>query len=600
LGTPDRAAARDFAPLEFLRFMIFFSPAGNRSRFASTRLNPMASCGSAVEVDGGLPDFAAVLTKSGNDYNGQAGTFDSRGLQSAVFALVCVSLSLSLLAFVISTWHWRLVNDAAQIDYACFLMDHGMAPYKDLLEINMPGIYMINWTVMHVLGTGSMAWRIFDLSLLAVAGLAMTWIAQPYGKLSAFFAAVLFALFHGRDGAAQAGQRDLIIAVLLLLAYAFLFHAVRRAVCWPMFVCGVCLGAAASIKPPALPFAFLVLAAAAIPLRTERRRVVRALALGLLGILASAAAVLAFLVAHGSLGAFVRLMRDVLPYYATLGRMSLLDLLPRVMSPTLRTLFALALLIAFLRRNWTWESLMLLAGVAFGIASYLAQGKGFPYHRYPMLAFVFLWAAIQFGGTLRDRSLLNRDRRLPNMIRSAALSGLVLGAIFAPLYARLAAHSNWDEDFNTALAADLHRLGDTGLSGHVQCLTTPGDCDTVLYRLGLVQSSGLIYDYLVFGPESLPAIEKARQTTWQALLENSPRVLIVGCGLYGETLDGYEKLKKWPQFASYLAANYTLYDERRFSAAESGHRGYRIYLRNDAASQTAADRQEREIARWDN
>ena len=49
----------------------------------------------------------------------------------------------------------------------------------------------------------------------------------------------------------------------------------------------------------------------------------------------------------------------------------------------------IALVIAVMKRDWwNWEGVALALGVAFGLFSYFAQGKGFPYHRYPMLAFL--------------------------------------------------------------------------------------------------------------------------------------------------------------------------------------------------------------------
>jgi hypothetical protein len=48
--------------------------------------------------------------------------------------LLCAISIVSVAVFALCTLHWRLVNDAAQIDYACYLMDHGMAPYKDLVD----------------------------------------------------------------------------------------------------------------------------------------------------------------------------------------------------------------------------------------------------------------------------------------------------------------------------------------------------------------------------------------------------------------------------------------------------------------------------------
>ena len=121
-----------------------------------------------------------------------------------IYFLGCAGL------FVLGTAHWKQVNDPAQLSYLCFLMDHGMAPYRDLLEINMPGIYLANWSVMHVLGEGSLAWRIFDFSLMGAAAWAMIVIARPYDWLAGVLGATLFALYHGRDGAGQAGQRDFI------------------------------------------------------------------------------------------------------------------------------------------------------------------------------------------------------------------------------------------------------------------------------------------------------------------------------------------------------------------------------------------------------
>jgi hypothetical protein len=488
----------------------------------------------------------------------------------ALRVVICTVLIASLAVFVTRTFRWRLVNDAAQIDYACYLMDHGMAPYKELVELNMPGIYMVNWSVMHTLGGGATAWRLFDFSLLAIAALAMVWIARPYGWLGGSFAGALFALFHGRDGPAQAGQRDLIIAVLLLCGYAFLFEALRRGKRWPMFFFGACLMAAAAIKPFVLPFAFLLLWAAAVRLRRLGRPAADAITLSLAGMLASASLVAAFLVVHGSLAAFAWMVEKTLPHYASVGRQNFLDLAARLTSPTVRALLLLAVVVAYLRRSWNWENAMILGGIAFGIAAWFAQGKGFPYHRYPMLAFVYLWAGIQFAGALKE----------PGLARRVAVAGLMLGAIFAPIYAAMAVRGHWDEDFNRALIADLRELGGEQLSGHVQCITTPGDCDTVLYRLHLIQSSGLFYDYLVFGPENQPAIEKARQTVWRDFEKNPPLVIVVGRGLYGiKKKDDYSKLARWPELNKYIENNYRLYDERGFAPAECGPRGYRIYIR---------------------
>lgn len=554
----------------------------NHKPRGSNNCPPTASDASAVHIHGPFPAEESFLTALLCRYREFSGRFElyagsprfDRTWPTLRVLILCV-LVLSLTGFVASTLHWPLVNDAAQIDYACFLMDHGMAPYRDLVELNMPGTYLANWSVMHTLGAGALAWRVFDFLLLAVAGVAMMWIARPYGLLGGFFGAALFALFHGRDGPAQAGQRDLIIAVLLLLAYAFLFQAVRQAKTWPLILFGVSVGFATTIKPPVTPLGIALLAAMAFRLRRDGRPLGPALCLSLGGVFGAWAVVTGFLLVRGSLGSFLWYIGEVLPYYATIGRQSSHDLILSIMSPTVKTLGALSMVIALLRRLWNWEATLLLAAIALGAASYFAQGKGFPYHRYPMLAFVFLWAGIQFVSGLKHGGL----------VRMMALTGLLLGAIFAPIYTRVAARSRWDEDFNRSLTADLTRLGGQRLSNHIQCLTTPGDCDTVLYRMHLVQASGLFYDYLIFGPSNQPVIEHTREAVWQAFTANPPEVFVVGRGLFGEMPDNYQKLSRWPQLAQLLRTQYALYDERGFRPAECGYRGYRIYVRKTVLNQ---------------
>ncbi len=232
-----------------------------------------------------------------------------------IYFLVCAGI------FLLGTAHWKQVNDPAQLSYLCFLMDHGMAPYRDLLEINMPGIYLANWSVMHVLGEGSLAWRIFDFSLMGAAAWAMIVIARPYDWLAGVLGATLFALFHGRDGAGQAGQRDFIIAVLLLCAYAFLFEFFRHRREWTIFAFGLCAGMAATIKPTPLPFIFLILVLAAMRWKRTGERILRPSLYALLGLLVPFAIVGAFLVSKHSVGSFWYLLRVELPFYKSLGRL---------------------------------------------------------------------------------------------------------------------------------------------------------------------------------------------------------------------------------------------------------------------------------------
>jgi 4-amino-4-deoxy-L-arabinose transferase-like glycosyltransferase len=94
---------------------------------------------------------------------------------------------------------------------------------------------------------------------MALAGTSIFLIARRYSPFAAFYAAATFLLFHARNGIDQTGQRDFTITVLLLAGIALLLNASPRK---NFFWFGLCIGAAATIKPTAalaLPFLFLAL-----------------------------------------------------------------------------------------------------------------------------------------------------------------------------------------------------------------------------------------------------------------------------------------------------------------------------------------------------
>jgi hypothetical protein len=512
-----------------------------------------------------MPDVHNPISLSSFDYSSRQRNWSRFRILVCLYFIVCVGW------FAVRTAHWQQVNDPAQLHYLCFLMDHGMAPYRDLLEINMPGIYLVNWSVMHALGGGSGAWRVFDFALMGMAAWAMIAIAWPYEWLAGVFGATLFILFHGRDGAGQEGQRDFIIAVLLLCAYAFLFASFRSRYKWPMFAFGLCAGIAATIKPTPLPFVLLLLVLAAIRWKQEGQTVRKPVFYALLGFVAPFAIVCAFLISQHALGSFWYLLHVELPFYETLGRIPAPTLLMPMATPSVKTVAFLALVIALMKRDWwNWEGKLLALGILFGIASYFGQGKGFPYHRYPMLAFLFLWAGLRIVTALRAQ----------RNVRVFAIAGVTFVVVLAPLYVREASRKVWDPKFADSLATDLSHLGGPQLSDHVQCIYVPADCDAVLYRMRLVQSTGLFYDYLIFGSPQQRVIHDVRGRFWRQFESNTPEVVVVGSGMFPDGR-GYTKLDSWPLFERELAGNYYLYDDRSFPPAEAGQKAYRIYVRRN-------------------
>jgi hypothetical protein len=516
-----------------------------------------------------------------------------RRLQWA-FGAVLVALAI---AFAALTRHWPMVGDAALLHYSVFLIEHGRAPYRDFADINMPGAYWATAAAMKLPWQPDAAWRMFDLGLVALAGYGYYVIARPYSRFAAIFATAMLLLVHGQDGVQQAGQRDLVIAVLLVLGSAALIEGMRRHE-WPYAVpFGLATGLAATIKPTAAPLGLVLLAVVALHQSGwradtgqqvgERRRgaVLPWIAAGLGSMCVGPLVMLVWLWRHHALVAWFHLQQILLPYYASLERRPFGFTLSHSISPIAALVVLWLATIALARPRWpTAERLLLAAATVLNLLGLLAQGKALPYQRYPMLAFLLLLISLDLATSLRTSG----------RSRCVAVAGLACGALIIAPLALLRVH-RFDarpQEFDNMLAADLDRLGGSRLNGHVQCMDTIQDCLPTLFTLHWLPATNTLSDAVLFGPTDgpteKPAVQLMRQRFLQAADANPPLVIVVVSGSFLDSTSGYSKLAGWPEFASWLAAHYILAVERtpphmvRWWSRPQPPAGYRLYVSKDA------------------
>jgi hypothetical protein len=529
------------------------------------------------------------------------------GWPKRIQQLIAAVLLLCIAWFVSLTIHWPLVGDASLMHYIVFLMDHGFAPYRDIVDINFPGCYLPDWTVVHLFGASALVWRLYDLLLLAIAMAAMAVISRRSGWFPAVWAGCLFALIHGRDGLNQVGQRDLTAGVLLLTGTACLFWGTRRGRAWPAGVFGVCAGLATMIKPTLAPFLLLVLCDLRIGRNLRdgnirnidpgtRRRVVTAFLTWLLPVVAC----LGWLWMKGDLRAFWHTVSVLAPYHASLGHAPGHTRVRTWLSPVM-PIIVIWLVVLGINRLRTGplkigspsslsdlcelsERRTLLWAAALGALSYLMQAKGYPYHRYPFLLFLLILMAIDLTDALARTGAVQ-----------ALSAGVLLwaGLGLGPSSALKASRYNWyNEEFRLTLQSDLQQaarsLNVASLSGQVQCLDTISGCINTLYDMQLLQTSGFLYDEFLFHPSGPRAISDTRVAFWTAMQAHPPLVLVVSDPLFPSGPDRYAKLEQWPEFFRWLNQEYGLEVERHPSLPERwvGNPivplGYRIYIRRSA------------------
>lgn len=507
----------------------------------------------------------------------------NRGVAEFFYTATAISLAISALLFFVFSWHWPLVGDASAMHYLAFLIQRGWAPYRELGDQQFPGAYLVELAGMRVFGMSSLSWRIYDFTLLAIATAAFFAVTRsdsaPSTKrrtswLPGLFAASLFILIHGRDGLEQGGQRDFVMAVLLVTATAFLFAAFRRDWFWSSAIFGLLSGLAFSIKPTVLPLSFAqILFACYVAHRRGSGWLPHAVCASVAYLIAPAASII-FLLRHRAFSAFLAGFRGVVPYYASLAHRPLTYILVHSVSPVLLMVYIWIVLRAFMLFNpeqalnltRSWEYTTLLASAAFGLLDCILQARALPYYRYPLLAFLLPVMALDFHSAVQ-RSLVSPNPATPPLPRKTIITlGVAASAfgafIVAPQSAILIHRYRWQQtDFITSLEQNLNALGGSALSRHIQYIDSVSGCPTTFYRLRLEPASGVLGDYLLFGPDSVPIVQQSRRQFAADIFADPPKVIVVSSHLHLGDLEDFHKLDRWPALKDFLSSHYDLATE---------------------------------------
>jgi hypothetical protein len=457
---------------------------------------------------------------------------------------------------------WPLVHDAPLMHYVAWRMLEGAVPYRDLFDMNLPGVYLLHLLVIRTLGAGDLAWRAFDLGWLALGALAVAVFAWPWGRMAAAAGALLFGVYHLAGGAWQAGQRDFLLCPLLLMGALgvarWLESRAGTALVWG----GLALGASTTIKPHPIALVLALAIVIAIAARRDGSTGVAPLALFVGGIAVAPLTVLAWLAAAGALPAWRAIVQDyLLPLYSRLG------------GPEAWSVF----------RPWVWiplggGALLSLAstlaggrlgprhvvaglGALYGILHFVGQGKGWEYHLYPLAAFsvILLVADLQ--------PALERAPRPGAMV--VLVSILAAGVLLADK-ASAVCPAGWERakaaravTLATSLRERL-RPGDT-----VQVLDTTEGGVHMLLTLRLRQPTRFLYDFHFFHDAGHPTIEALRAELVRDLDARPPTFVVVFEA--GWPVGGYERVDAFPALRERLA---------RYDLVEAGP-GYRVHAQRD-------------------
>jgi hypothetical protein len=452
---------------------------------------------------------------------------------------------------------WPLVGDAAIFHFIAGQMRMGAVPYRDIVDINMPLIYLVHAAVVAVGGMSDVAWRAFDLisaALMSGLILALVW---PAGRAPAIHAALIVLATHLLLGPFAAGQRDYLMPIPALAAALVSARAAenpqRR--CLELLLAGACAMIAAAIKPSGL----LLLALPAVTMGGLRRREAAWIAAGAAG---TGLVLLAVLAAWGALAPFVAMLRGLLPLYAALETRKLSDIVRDTagwLAPTDGLALAAALAIALPKPP---RARAMIGLTLFGLIHLLAQGKGWFYHGYPLAIGLACWGAWSLAALSSLRAALCLT------ITAATLAWLVPPALTQPrAYPAVPAASAMQK----ALQERLPR------GARVQVLDSDAGAFIAMARAGMRQATPHIQWFsLLLAPDS------ARRDFVAALAADPPAAILLTNSQWPKP-SGFEAADRWPEFAALLRSRYVL------DRTEDEHSiVWRLYLRRPVSSSVAA------------
>lgn len=487
-------------------------------------------------------------------------------LTGGAAGLCCVLAMLGMYA----TRNWGIHHDAPLMFFVAQRIAEGGGPYRDVLDMNFPGAYLLSWAVIAWFGYSELAWRLVDLGALAGIAICVLWVVRPAGLTLGLTAAASTIFVHLEGGPHVAGQRDFLMVLPVLLALAMLLAVdtvTRRAQRSAMLLgAGFLLMSAASLKPTALllsPLAaawMLLHAGMSIASIKDAAAVLggAALALSLL---------LGWLLSLGTLGDFVSLQMDfVLPSYGAI-RMA-----PPSYLGSLLVLPALAGIPFLFSSRHRVRYVLVLALVLFGLLHFHLQGKYWPYHAAPLQVFSIAAAFLGLGMLLEQfgsRNVLVAGLAVLT-VQSVTLA-LVLEELGVRAWLRGKSNVHPDDQLTKSLEVDLRSMG-LGIAP-VQPLDTTHGAVGAMLRLGLPMPTRFLYDFPFYLTDRTHYLDALRGE-FLANMEKASYPPIIRTNQQWPYAPGYDRLEGWPAFREMIERRYAIAIERAFPDGK----GYRIYV----------------------
>src|SRR5262249_55714460 len=133
----------------------------------------------------------------------------------ALQTLIILALAVLVGALAWRSRGWPLIHDAPLMHYVAARIREGAVPYRDLFDMNFPGVYLVHLLGLVVGGPGDGSFRALDLAVLAATLTGLGVALATFGRWAVLSGMALFWLYPWGGGGWRAGQRDFLLCLPL-------------------------------------------------------------------------------------------------------------------------------------------------------------------------------------------------------------------------------------------------------------------------------------------------------------------------------------------------------------------------------------------------
>jgi len=482
---------------------------------------------------------------------------------SFVLWVLGIILTVNTIILILLSLDWQLMHDSPIYHYIAWLMSRGAVPYKDIFDMNFPGTFLLHLFVIKVFGSGDLAWRLFDLAWLGVTDIFIIAYLRSYGTLPTVLAISLFSNFHLVGGEINIGERDYFLVLFILAGTHFVASSLekKRASFSKLFIAGFLLGAGMMIKPYSGAFYVTLSIVVGIYAYRSGQSWWKPFLVFVVSGLVIPMAIFLWLTTVGGLIPFFDMIVNYLPLYSELTRIPMRQAIfmhfftRSILDVTLIIALVMILLISLLyciiQKHIELRQGLLILGVVYGMFHFFAQGRGWYYHLYPLMAFTFLLAASWVKRIQLKRQLgMYTIMLLFLFYLSIGLTMESINNIRSPIKFFLMDPTQLIYDLRGRLAP-----GET-----IQTIAHLGEFPQVLFKLHYPMATRFILTFHLFHHIDNPYIQRLRTEFLETLKIKKPKLIVIF--KYDWTDKGYDRLKKFPEFEAWINKRYTLEIER--------------------------------------